>query len=246
MHNMQSRFYHPTQVQTFFTIGALTGLSIVVFSVTLVHAVWYAPEGMLSSEQLDPSSSMVMVPDNAAGNQYRFSTSTDTASSTDNASSTTSTTAGVTLSSTFPERFIIPSLGIDANVQRVGIARSGAMGVPSNFTDVAWYRYGTIPGDAGSAVIDGHVDNGLALAGVFKHLSDLKVGDDIEVKTFGGKILHFAVTDMSYYGYKDVPVEAVFNQNDAAYLKLITCSGSWVSSDKTYNHRLVVTAKLLN
>src|SRR5262249_51609088 len=94
--------------------------------------------------------------------------------------------AVVAPTSSDPARLIIPSLSIDANVQYVGVKKDGSMGTPDNFTDVAWYRYGTIPGQLGSAVIDGHVDNGLALAGVFKHLQDIKVGDDVYVGTKDG------------------------------------------------------------
>lgn len=225
---MSPRFNNPFETQTFFTIGAITGLSIVVFGATFVHAVWYAPAGELANMD-DPNSSMIVVPESARANKYSFDSSAAAASSS-------------VLSSTYPSRLIIPAVNINASVQRVGIARSGAMGVPSNFTDVAWYRYGTVPGQIGSAVIDGHVDNGLGLDGVFKHLSDVQVGDEVDVKTVGGRTLVFKITNLSYFDYKSVPADALFGPTDDAELKIITCSGSWVQSDKTYNKRLVVTA----
>ncbi len=147
--------------------------------------------------------------------------------------------AGVPISEQ-PARLQIPSLGIDTNIQYVGISKAGNMGVPNNFTDVAWYKYGTVPGQVGSAVIDGHVDNGLALAGVFKHLSDITVGADVYVITKEGTKLHFRVKDIQSYPYKAVPTTLLFNQKDAARLNLVTCAGSWVSGDKTYDQRLVV------
>ena len=63
----------------------------------------------------------------------------------------------------YPARLRIPALGIDAHVQQTGLTKSGAMGAPTNFTDVAWYKFGPVPGQMGSAVIDSHMDNGLAL-----------------------------------------------------------------------------------
>lgn len=151
--------------------------------------------------------------------------------------------ARTALPSDLPQRLRIPTLSINATVQRVGIGKSGAMAVPTNFTDVAWYRLGTVPGVAGSAVMDGHVDNGLALAGVFKHLGEITVGDDVYVDT-ATSTLHFVVTDIENYPYKDVPLEKVFLQHDTARLNLITCEGAWVQGEKTYDHRLVVYTQL--
>lgn len=144
-----------------------------------------------------------------------------------------------------PARLVIPSLGIDAAVQKVGVNPKGNMGVPSNYTDVAWYKYGTTPGQLGSAVIDGHVDNGLALAGVFKHLTDVQIGDDVYVTTASGRQLHFKVVDKQSYPYQEVPLELLFARKDKARLNLITCIGAWVQSGKTYDQRLIVYTELV-
>ncbi len=145
-----------------------------------------------------------------------------------------------------PVRLLIPSIAIDAKIQEVGIGKSGAMAVPTNYSDVAWYKYGTVPGHLGSAVIDGHVDNGFALPGVFKHLSDIAIGDDVYVIDANEKKLHFVVTDVEAYPYTSVPSDLIFNAHGAARLNLITCEGSWVPGDKTYDHRLVVFTELQN
>src|SRR5689334_11255756 len=69
-----------------------------------------------------------------------------------------------------PDRIIIPKIGVNAKVEQVGITFKGNMSTPKSFFDVGWYKYGTIPGNLGSAVIDGHVDNGFEMAGVFAGL----------------------------------------------------------------------------
>jgi sortase A len=147
--------------------------------------------------------------------------------------------------SSHPDRLIIPRLDIDTDIQYVGVTASGNMGVPSNFTDVGWYKYGTVPGQRGSAVIDGHVDNGLGLAGVFKHLEDLDVGDDVFIETKGGSRLRFVVTEVATYGYKEVPGDMLFERADARRLNLITCGGSWIKAEKTYDERVVVYTVLV-
>jgi sortase (surface protein transpeptidase) len=141
-----------------------------------------------------------------------------------------------------PERLIIPAIEIDARVKAVGLTAEGNMATPGNFTDVGWYKYGTVPGERGSAVIDGHVDNGLGMNGVFKPLTELQVGDDMYVLTDSGARLHFVISELATYDYHSVPSELVFNDMSGTRVKLITCSGSWLSSAKTYDKRLVVTA----
>lgn len=143
-----------------------------------------------------------------------------------------------------PVRVQIPKLGIDAKVQEVGVTVSGNMGVPSNFTDVGWYKYGVAPGGTGSAVIAGHVDNGLGLSGVFKKLGDLQEGDEVIIERKDGKRLTFIVTEKRSYQYNEVPTGIVFNPAGSTRLNLITCEGSWVKSAKTYDQRLVVFTKL--
>ncbi len=201
---------------------AVTLVAVAVFGYTLVHAVIYAPDtgGPEVPAQISPAGSST-IPISAASS-----------------SSAAPVQAGL------PSRLQIPALSIDAHVQQVGVNGAGNMSAPSNFTDVAWYKYGTKPGQEGSAVMAGHVDNGLALSGVFKHLSDIKAGDDIYVVTDTGANLHFVVSSVDSYEYKDVPTTQVFMENDKAYLKLLTCTGDWVPGDRTYDRRLVVTAVL--
>lgn len=143
-----------------------------------------------------------------------------------------------------PKRLEIPKLQVDAAIQHVGINAEGNMAAPSNFTDVGWYKYGPVPGMIGSAVIDGHVDNGLKLAGVFKKLDQLAIGDDIYVETQSGKKLHFKVTEVSTYNYKEAPLERIFKRDDKVRLNLITCDGDWVKTAKTYEERRVVYTEL--
>lgn len=147
-----------------------------------------------------------------------------------------------TSTSVLPVRLRIPSLSIDAPVQHVGQGRMGTMAVPTNFTDVGWYRYGPAPGAPGSALIDGHVDDGLGLAGVFKKLSRIQVGDVVTITDAQGDEVHFRVYDIKLYPYTAVPMQEIFHTSGTSTVVLITCDGSWVSDSNTYDHRLVVTA----
>lgn len=207
--------------------GVVVALALVVFGATLIHAVAYDPD----SEIAVPPSAAVSA---ASASQPVLA---ETAKA--------STAVAAPIPGDYPTRLLIPALSVDANVQYVGVTASGSMGTPDNFTDVAWYKYGVVPGDQGSAIIDGHVDNGLALAGVFKHLVDIQNGDDIYVVDKDGARLHFVVTSVDLYPYQSVPTEQIFDQTDGRFLKLITCDGTWVPGGKTYDKRLVVSAVLV-
>ncbi len=141
----------------------------------------------------------------------------------------------------FNQRLTIPSLDIDAKIQNVGITRKGNMSTPNNFFDVGLYKYGPIPGEMGSAVIAGHVDNGFGFKAVFGNLKNIKIGDAIYVETEEGVKTRFIVTSTTIYDY-DAPANEVFEGKDKSYLKLITCSGTWIKDINTHDKRLVVTA----
>ena len=143
-----------------------------------------------------------------------------------------------------PARLRAPSIGLDANVVDVGVAKSGNMAVPYTYTDAGWYRYGPKPGETGSTVIDGHVDNGLGGGAVFERLSSLKPGDDIYIDTKDGATLHFKVEEAQTYDVADVPLQKVFNRSDQARLNLITCDGTWEADQKMYDKRHIVYAVL--
>lgn len=145
---------------------------------------------------------------------------------------------------TQPSRLIIPALEINAAVQDVGIGKTGNMAVPLKYADVGWYRYGPYPGQAGSAVIDGHVDNGFGLAAVFKNINTLKPGDDIYIEAQSGTRKHFIVEEVGQYLVTEVPLQKIFNRTDKARLNLITCAGDWVAQEEAYDSRTVVYAVL--
>lgn len=143
-----------------------------------------------------------------------------------------------------PTRLQIPAINVDAAVQHVGINQAGNMATPSNFKDVAWYKYGSAPGMQGSAVIAGHLDNGLGLAAVFKRLDELRAGDEIIVTAEDGTARRFVITGSRAYPYDAVPTDVVFDPSGSARLNLITCAGEWMPELKTYDERLVVFAQL--
>ena len=142
-----------------------------------------------------------------------------------------------------PAMLSIPRIKVKAQIDPVGITPKGNMATPRNYSHVGWYRFGTLPGEKGSAVLAGHVNNGLSMPAVFARLDELEQGDDIYVTDGSGDELHFKVSQRAIYNFAE-NVPEVFNQDDDRYLKLITCTGTWQEELRTHDSRLVVTAVL--
>lgn len=141
----------------------------------------------------------------------------------------------------FPSRLLIPKISLDAIIQTVGTTTSGRMGIPDNFTDVAWYKFGPKPGERGSANISGHLDTATDANAVFVHLDELKAGDEIHVIDIAGHKMRFKVTDVEVYDEANAPLEKIFDMTGTtARLNLITCDGIWDQGTKNYDKRLVV------
>lgn len=142
----------------------------------------------------------------------------------------------------YPERLAIPSLGIDAPIEYVGITPEGAMGAPKDALSVAWFDLGVRPGEIGSAVIDGHYGWKNGRAAVFDTLSTLTIGDKILVKDKQGSTTSFVVRAMKSYAQDDPASEIFSSQDGKAHLNLITCEGVWDKNLKKYSGRLVIFA----
>jgi len=142
--------------------------------------------------------------------------------------------------SAYPARIVIPSIRVDSAIEHVGINEKGEMAVPDGRTNnVGWYRFGTVPGDVGSAVMDAHV------YAAFKKLKNLKVGSHIYVVNEKGEARDFIVKEAKTYALNDVPLETLFNRADTKRLNLITCAGRFLPALDTYDHRRIVYAELV-
>jgi sortase (surface protein transpeptidase) len=80
-----------------------------------------------------------------------------------------------------PKQLLIPKIKVDANVAYMGLTKTGDMDVPPDLVNVGWYKYGTKPGDVGSAVIAGHLE-GTKDLGVFIGLDKLSQGDEVQIR----------------------------------------------------------------
>jgi sortase A len=146
----------------------------------------------------------------------------------------------ITTGPDYPVELYVSSINLSSPIVRVGVNAKGEMDVPSGKTKQAgWYKFGTIPGETGSAVLDAHV------YAAFSNLKKLNVGDSVYVNTESGKQLHFRVIETTVYPLAQVPLQRLFNRDDGRYLNLITCAGTFIRKTGTYDHRLIVYTELV-
>lgn len=141
-----------------------------------------------------------------------------------------------------PVRLVIPSIEVDAAVQQVGLAPDnvGEMAVPTNFTDVGWYKHGVRPGMRGSAVMAGHFNGREVEEAVFYDLDELVVGDEVIAINAEETEMRFVVVRIETYDY-DAPTTDVFVSDDEkVQLNLITCGGEWLAEKNVYDKRTVI------
>lgn len=143
-------------------------------------------------------------------------------------------------------RLVIPSVGINAPVEPVGVTTGGQLAVPTKnqWEGAGWYQGGPLPGQHGSAVIDGHLDRPGGAPAVFWRLHELRVGDEVQVVMAHGNVLHFRVKKVQDYTPQAAPLTTIFRDTSGTNLNLITCAGQWVPSEHQTTLRHVVYTTL--
>ncbi|RJR28404.1 class F sortase [Candidatus Microgenomates bacterium] len=143
-----------------------------------------------------------------------------------------------------PYRLKIAKLGIDTEIEYVGLDEKQNMDVPKDDMNVGWYELGAKPGSLGKAVIAGHFDTRSGTPAVFYELDDLEAGDEVIVESEQGEQLTFAVMSKSSYPTNEFPIDIVFGPAEESQLNLITCAGVFDTSKQSYSNRTVVFTKL--
>jgi LPXTG-site transpeptidase (sortase) family protein len=142
-----------------------------------------------------------------------------------------------------PARLRIPAIQLDSSIESLGL-HNGNMDVPNNIWNAGWLNSSPRPGDTGNAVIDGHKDSVEGIA-VFWNLNKLKVGDRIYVSDEYGYELTFEVSAIESYDRTAAPLDRIFGSSTEKQLNLITCDGTFVSSQYSYDKRLVIYSHLV-
>ena len=125
-----------------------------------------------------------------------------------------------------PERLIIPALGIDRELIRLGLNPDQTLEVPVDYQDAGWYIHSAVPGRPGPAIIAGHVSSELG-PGIFYALHLLKPGDQVVIEGKGGTLARFRIERVERFPKAEFPTKAVYGRTKYSGLRLITCGGAF-------------------
>lgn len=149
-----------------------------------------------------------------------------------------------------PASIEIPTVGVQAPVVRVGNTADRGMEIPSNVSDVGWWKHGPAPGETGNAVMVAHVStrvDGVPTRGVFYDLIDLEIGDPVTVKNHGSAegIVTFIVTEVAVIPKDELPWERIFTREGDPGLVLITCGGEFNGETRHFESNVIVYTRMV-
>ena len=142
-----------------------------------------------------------------------------------------------------PRRVVIQRIGVDSSLEGLTLQPDGRLGAPRDFQRAGWFTDGVRPGDAGPAVVAGHVDSKAGPA-VFFRLAELRPGDPVVVELVDGSRVRYVVDRLGRFSKNDFPTDGVYGPTPLPELRLITCTGYFDRTTGHYVDNLVVWASV--
>ncbi|CAL9658983.1 class F sortase [Streptomyces sp. enrichment culture] len=144
-----------------------------------------------------------------------------------------------------PDRVTIPAIQVDAPVMGVGLDADGWVDAPppEDPNLAGWFTGAVSPGEKGTAVVVGHVDNQQGPA-VFYGLGALKKGNKVEVHRQDGKTAVFEIYGIEVFEKDNFPGDRVYGSKGSPELRVITCGGGF-SKQNGYDGNVVTFARLV-
>ncbi|MFJ7335799.1 class F sortase [Streptomyces sp. NPDC101110] len=144
-----------------------------------------------------------------------------------------------------PDRVRIPAIQVDAPIIPVGLDADGWVGAPppEDPNLAGWFTGAVTPGEKGTAVVVGHVDNQQGPA-VFYGLGALKQGNRVEVARQDGKTAEFEIYGVEVFEKNNFPGDRVYASKGGPELRVITCGGGF-SKQEGYAGNVVAFARLV-
>ncbi|WP_030572308.1 class F sortase [Streptomyces aureocirculatus] len=144
------------------------------------------------------------------------------------------------------DRIRIKPIRVDAPVIAVGLDSEGWVDAPppddSNLA--GWFTGAVSPGEQGTSVVVGHVDNQQGPA-VFYGLGSLKKKQRIEVKRKDRRTAVFEIYGIEVFAKNNFPGDRVYKNGGTPELRVITCGGGF-SKQNGYDGNVVVFARLVD
>jgi sortase (surface protein transpeptidase) len=151
------------------------------------------------------------------------------------------------LPASMPVRVEIPALGVNAPLIELGRNANGTLQVPplDNHDLAGWFDRSVTPGQKGTSVILGHVDN-FTGPSVFFSIKALQPGEVIKVVRADGDTAVFSVDGVQEVAKVTFPASIIYERTRYPELRLITCGGPFDTATRQYLDNIVVYSHLVN
>lgn len=143
-----------------------------------------------------------------------------------------------------PSQVAIESIAVSAPVLPLGLDKDGWIEAPpaGDPNLAGWYEDAPSPGEQGTAVLVGHVDNRGGPA-VFYGLGTLEKGRTIRVTRKDGRTAVFEVYGIQVFDKRHFPARKVYANTGRPELRVLTCGGTY-SAGSGYAGNVVVFARM--
>jgi hypothetical protein len=141
-----------------------------------------------------------------------------------------------------PARLRIPALRVDSPLETLGLHPDGSIAVPADPGRAGWFTGGPRPGQAGPAVILGHVDSRTG-PGIFAGLAGLRGGAVVRIDRADGSTVTFRVTGITRVAKEAFPTDLVYAPTLHPALRLVTCGGAFDRARGSYRENVIAFAE---
>jgi len=144
-----------------------------------------------------------------------------------------------------PVKIEIPAISVTDDLVDLRLNPDGTLEVPKDYQQVGWYADGAVPGATNlpPTIFAGHVDSTAGPA-VFYNLNKMAMGDQVRVTQADGKVAVFTVYAAAKFPKSQFPADNIYANRPSSELVLITCTGAFDQSRRSYDDNLVVSARL--
>lgn len=144
-----------------------------------------------------------------------------------------------------PVKIEIPSIGVSDDLTALHLNPDGTLQVPTDYQRVGWYADGAVPGDTDKppTIIAGHVDSYQGPA-VFYDLKKVAMGDQVRMTQKDGTVAVYTVYAHAQYAKSKFPAAEVYKTRSDSELVLITCTGTFERTARSYDDNYVLSARL--
>lgn len=153
---------------------------------------------------------------------------------------------GTLLSRSLPVSLNVPAIGVHSDLLTLGLNADNTVEVPplGPVSQAGWYEQSPTPGQAGPAIVLGHIDSARYGPGVFFKLGALVPGDAIEVTRADHTVAVFSVDQVESYPKTGFPSLQIYGNTANSQLRLITCGGVFDRAARSYENNIVAFASL--